>query len=62
LENQLKNFWKLNKRMLIKYHTGDSAEMGAYFGGLVLGTSTLTAISLSLSIRRKYFPQIITIT
>jgi hypothetical protein len=36
LENRLKNVWKLNNRILIKCHTGDSAEMGTYFGGPVL--------------------------
>ena len=42
----VENFWKLNTRMLIKYHTGDSAEMGAYFGGPVLEISTLIALKL----------------
>jgi hypothetical protein len=32
--------------MLIKYHTGDSAEMGAYFGGPVHETSKLTGLKL----------------
>jgi hypothetical protein len=46
LENRLKNFWKLNNRMLIKCHTGDSAEKGTYFGGPVLETYRLTVLKL----------------
>jgi len=32
--------------MLIKCHTGDSAEMGAYFGAPVLNTHRLTVLKL----------------
>ena len=38
LENQLNNFWTWNNGMLMKYHTGESAQ----FGGQVLGTPRLT--------------------
>jgi hypothetical protein len=53
-ENQLNNFWTRNNSMLIKYHTGDSAEririIRAQFGrgGGVLGTPRLTALRLFL--------------
>jgi hypothetical protein len=50
LEKQLNNFWKWNNRMLVKYHTGFSAELvriiWAQFGGYVLGTPRLTALKL----------------
>jgi hypothetical protein len=49
LENQLKNFWKLKNRMLIKYHIVDSAEMRAYFGGPVIETSRPAAL--------KHYPE-----
>ena len=51
-ENQLNNFWTWNNIMLMKHHTGDSAEwiriIWAQFGGLVLGTARLNAL--------KFFP------
>jgi hypothetical protein len=50
LENQLNNFWTWNNSMLMKYHTGDSAEwiiiMWGQFGGQVFGTPRLTALKL----------------
>jgi hypothetical protein len=51
LENQLNNFWTWNNCVLMKYHTGDSAEwiiiIWAQFGGQVLGTPrTLCSVSL----------------
>ena len=46
LENQLNNVWTWNNSMLMKYHTGDSAEwiriIWAQFGRQVLGTARLT--------------------
>jgi hypothetical protein len=50
LENQMNNFWIWNNSMLMKYHTGDSAEwiniIWAQFRGQVLGTPRLTALKL----------------
>ena len=50
LENKLNNFWTWNNNMLMKYHTGDSAEWiritWAQFGGQVLGTPRFTALKL----------------
>jgi hypothetical protein len=50
LENQLNSFWTWNNSMLMKFHTGDSAEwkrnIWAQFGGQVLGTLRLTALKL----------------
>jgi len=61
LENQLNNFWTWNNSMLMKYHTGDSAEwiriIWAQFGGQVLRD-----LLHSNSYRRQCFHQIITIT
>jgi len=50
LEKQLNNIWTWNNSMLMKYHTGDSAECiritWAQFRGEVLGTPRLTALKL----------------
>ena len=50
LEKNLNNFWTENNSMLMKYHTGDSAEwtriIWPQFGGQVLGTPRLTALKL----------------
>ena len=52
LENQLNNVWTWNNIMLMKYHTGDSAELiriiWAQFRGQVLGTPRHTALTLLL--------------
>ena len=57
LENQLNNFWIWNRNMLMKYHTGDSAEWvritWAQFRVQVFGTPRLPALKL---FRRKQFP------
>jgi len=51
LAKQLNNFWTWNNSMLMKYHTGDSAEririIWAHFGGQVFDTSRLIALELS---------------
>jgi hypothetical protein len=53
LENQLNNFGTWNDSMLMKYHTGDSADwiiiIWAQFGSQVLGAPRLTAL--------KHFPE-----
>jgi len=50
LEKQLNNFWSWNNSVLMKYHTGGSAEwmriIGAQFGGQLLGTPRRTALKL----------------
>jgi hypothetical protein len=49
LENKFNNFWTWNNSLLIRYHTGDSAEwimiIWAQFGGQLLGTPRLTALT-----------------
>jgi hypothetical protein len=48
-ENQLNNLWTRNNSMLMKYHTGESAEwiriLWTQFRGQVFGTSRLTALN-----------------
>jgi hypothetical protein len=50
LENQFNKFLTWNNIMLMKYHTGDSAEwiriIWAEFSGQMLGTPRLTALKL----------------